>query len=136
MASGLSSLFRVTLNQHLNPCPYPAVPNLAGMELLPRPGSPCLCQALLCPISPHSGLLPPLFTCRIPSSLCSRWGEAPGPAAGQGRRSPPRAGQVSVSSCWERLQPGRALDGAGELEILPRALCPAWPGLPWAQRRS
>lgn len=54
MASGLSFHCGVALSQHLNPCPYTTVPNLAGMELVPQSGSTCLCQALCCPISSPS----------------------------------------------------------------------------------
>lgn len=92
MASGLSFLCGVPLNQHLNPRPCAAVPN--------QPGSLRLCQALRAP-HPHAGLLPHLFTCCFPFSpgplvsLRARWGEAGRCQLGEGAAPVGRAGSGS-----------------------------------------
>lgn len=98
---------------------------------------------MLVPGSALSHLSPILGCCltHLPAAFPSLWrsscdpglgGEKPAcPSSGSEKVQPPWAGQ-GVSSCRERLQPGRTLDGAEELEMVPRALCPAWLGLPWA----
>lgn len=98
MASGLSFPCGVALNEHLNPCPHTAVPNLAGMELVPQSGAHARARLYVVPSHPTLGCC---LTCS-PAAFPSLWRSralhvTPGsvgrshqvPAAGQGRCSPP-----------------------------------------------
>lgn len=86
------------------------------------------------PGSALSHLSPILGCCltHFPAAFSSLWRSSCDSGLGGEKPAGPSSGSEGVSSCWERLQPGRTLDGAEELEMVPRALCPAWLGLPWA----
>lgn len=122
MASGISFLCGVALNQHLNPCPYTAVPNLAGMELVPQSG------ARACPrlysVPSHPSLAAALPVCLLHSLLSgvpgpfrsprALWGEATRSQSRSGKVQPPMSRAVSV--CLSQLLLGAA---------------PAWPDSRW-----